>query len=191
MCRLSHISGHFRLNLSDHERVNQSSFSPHAFMRFSGVSAFQRSHCKDTTRLSGSNRTLQNVEKKLFLICLFSLIIRWLQNNYLLIIVLFMVTKQKERSIELCQSNALILQSNPNRILIELPDVVDHPIVQKTRFGLAHIVRKSRGLLLQFLRVGVVRRKDFLGDTQVARGISRFKDTRIHQTGHHEAHHQL
>ena len=143
MCRLSHISGHFRLNLSDHERIKVSLFSPHAFMRFSGVSAFQRSHCKDTTRLSGSNRTLQNVEKKLFLICLFSLIIRWLQNNYLLIIVLFMVTKQKERSIELCQSNALILQSNPNRILIELLDVVDHPIVEKARLCLAHIVRKS------------------------------------------------
>ena len=76
MCRLSHISGHFRLNLSDRERVKHSVFSPHAFMRFSGVSAFQRSHCKVTARLSGCNRNLQNVEKKLFSNRLFSLIIR-------------------------------------------------------------------------------------------------------------------
>ena len=142
MCRLSHISGHFRLNLSDHERIKVSLFSPHAFMRFSGVSAFQRSHCKDTARLSGCKRTHQILRKVVF--NLFNLvdyqivtcIFRW-------IIVLFMVTKQKERSIELCQSNALILQSNLNRILIELLHVADHPIVEKTRFCLAHIVRKS------------------------------------------------
>ena len=129
MCRLSHISGHFRLNLSDHERVKVRSFSPHAFMRFSGVSAFQRSHCKDTTRLNGCNRTRQKLKKLCFEI--FSLADYQVVADFCLrIIVLFIGHKIKERSIELCQSNALILQSNPNRILIELLDVFDYPIVK-------------------------------------------------------------
>ena len=94
MCRLSHISGHFRLNLSDHERVKVRSFSPHAFMRFSGVSAFQRSHCKDTTRLSGCNRTRQKLKKLCFKI--FALVdYQVVTKFYLWIIVLFIGHKNK------------------------------------------------------------------------------------------------
>lgn len=54
MCRLSHISGHFRLNLSDHERVNF------------GCSNMSKNTMQRYDSIDGNNLTLQKLRKLCF-----------------------------------------------------------------------------------------------------------------------------